>query len=102
MLKKRHISKDLTGQLSPLIVLQISFQFGVCVCVFFFPSQKCSIQIQEAENKFKVTTKTAQSLVKDSSQEAVTSMLKTLNMQKEVCEFTSESSLCKDLCTALK
>lgn len=36
------------------------------------------------ENDFKVTTKTAQSLVKDSEQTLVTEMLQTLNVQKEV------------------
>jgi nitrogen fixation/metabolism regulation signal transduction histidine kinase len=36
------------------------------------------------ENDFKVTTKTAQSLVKDSEQTLVNEMLQTLNVQKEV------------------
>ncbi|GFO48198.1 nesprin-1, partial [Plakobranchus ocellatus] len=44
---------------------------------------KYNDQIQEVETNFKVTTKTAQSLVKDSSQEIVNEMLQTLNVQKE-------------------
>ncbi|GFR66525.1 nesprin-1, partial [Elysia marginata] len=44
---------------------------------------KYNDQIQEVETNFKVTTKTAQSLVKDSSQEVVNEMLQTLNVQKE-------------------
>ena len=36
------------------------------------------------ENDFKTTTKTAQALVKDSSQDVVTEMLETLNIQKQV------------------
>ncbi|XP_035824390.1 nesprin-1 [Aplysia californica] len=40
-------------------------------------------QVQEIENNFKITTKTAQSLVKDSTQESVNEMLQTLNVQKE-------------------
>lgn len=41
-------------------------------------------QIAEVESDFKVTTRTAQSLVKESSQEVVTEMLQSLNVQKEV------------------
>ena len=41
-------------------------------------------QIPTVESDFKVTTKTAQSLVKESSQEVVTEMLQSLNVQKEV------------------
>lgn len=44
----------------------------------------CSSQIPEMENDFKSTTKTAQSLVKDSSPDVVSEMLQTLNVQKEV------------------
>lgn len=44
----------------------------------------CSDQIPKMENDFKTTTKTAQSLVKDSSQDLVNDMLQTLNVQKEV------------------
>uniref|UniRef100_A0A2C9KCB0 Calponin-homology (CH) domain-containing protein n=1 Tax=Biomphalaria glabrata TaxID=6526 RepID=A0A2C9KCB0_BIOGL len=40
-------------------------------------------EIQDVEKNFKATTKTAQSLVKDSSQEDVNIMLQTLNQQKE-------------------
>ncbi|KAH9507324.1 hypothetical protein Btru_056910, partial [Bulinus truncatus] len=40
-------------------------------------------EIQDVEKNFKATTKTAQSLVKDSSQDDVTMMLQTLNQQKE-------------------
>lgn len=46
--------------------------------------QLCSSQEQEIENKFKATTKTAQSLVKDSTQDVVDEMLKTLNVQKKI------------------
>lgn len=49
-----------------------------------FQFQTCSAQIPAIENDFKVTTKTAQSLVKESSQEVVTEMLQSLNIQKEV------------------
>ncbi|BFZ08024.1 hypothetical protein BsWGS_11063 [Bradybaena similaris] len=45
---------------------------------------KCNADIQEAEKNFKITTKTAQSLIKDSSDEDVKDMVKTLNTQKEV------------------
>nr|KAG5692778.1 hypothetical protein BaRGS_009394 [Batillaria attramentaria] len=41
-------------------------------------------QIAQVESDFKVTTKTAQGLVKDSSQDVVSTMLQTLNTQKEV------------------
>ncbi|KAL8590280.1 hypothetical protein ACOMHN_006396 [Nucella lapillus] len=41
-------------------------------------------ELVQVESDFKVTTKTAQSLVKDSSQELVTIMLETLNKEKEV------------------
>ncbi|KAL3874933.1 hypothetical protein ACJMK2_037885 [Sinanodonta woodiana] len=41
-------------------------------------------QLPSVESDFKVTTKTAQSLVKDSTQDIVTDMLQTLNVQKEV------------------
>ncbi|XP_041351119.1 nesprin-1-like [Gigantopelta aegis] len=41
-------------------------------------------QMPEIESNFKITTKTAQSLVKDSSQEEVNEMLQTLNRHKEV------------------
>ncbi|CAL1544282.1 unnamed protein product [Lymnaea stagnalis] len=44
---------------------------------------KMSTDLQEVETNFKITTKTAQSLVKDSSQEDVNHMLQTLNQQKE-------------------
>lgn len=47
-------------------------------------SQTLSSQMAAVENDFKVTTKTAQSLVKESSQEVVTEMLQSLNVQKEV------------------
>lgn len=56
-------------------------------CINCYPVsflQMCSSQIPEMENDFKSTTKTAQSLVKDSSQDVVTEMLQTLNVQKEV------------------
>ena len=46
--------------------------------------QTFSGQIPSVESDFKVTTKTAQSLVKESSQEVVTEMLHSLNVQKEV------------------
>ena len=38
----------------------------------------------QVENNFKLTTKTAQGLVKDSSQEVVSEMLEILNVQKEL------------------
>ncbi|XP_025103982.1 nesprin-1-like isoform X4 [Pomacea canaliculata] len=41
-------------------------------------------QIAQIESDFKTTTKTAQSLVKDSSQDIVNEMLQTLNIQKEM------------------
>ncbi|KAK7104412.1 hypothetical protein V1264_019133 [Littorina saxatilis] len=41
-------------------------------------------RVAQVESDFKMTTKTAQSLVKDSSQDAVNEMLQTLNTQKEV------------------
>ncbi|KAK3089398.1 hypothetical protein FSP39_003323 [Pinctada imbricata] len=41
-------------------------------------------EVPDIENDFKTTTKTAQSLVKDSEPEVVTEMLQTLNVQKEV------------------
>ena len=44
----------------------------------------CGSQIQDMENDFKTTTKTAQALVKDSSPDVVNEMLQTLNVQKEV------------------
>lgn len=44
----------------------------------------CGNQVAEMEADFKVTTKTAQSLVKDSEQTMVNEMLQTLNVQKEV------------------
>lgn len=50
----------------------------------FCTFQKYGAQIPSIENDFKVTTKTAQSLVKESSQDIVTEMLQSLNIQKEV------------------
>ncbi|XP_076442566.1 muscle-specific protein 300 kDa-like isoform X3 [Babylonia areolata] len=41
-------------------------------------------QVGQVESEFKITTKTAQSLVKDTPQEVVNNMLQTLNKQKEV------------------
>ena len=61
-----------------------------CKCVHHRDSELCialqefNTQIAQIESDFKVTTKTAQSLVKDSSQEVVNEMLQTLNTQKEV------------------
>ena len=51
---------------------------------FYNLFQTFSNQIPGIENDFKVTTKTAQALVKESSQEVVTEMLQSLNIQKEV------------------
>lgn len=51
------------------------------LCLSF---QTTAAQITEVESDFKVTTRTAQSLVKESSQEVVTEMLQSLNIQKEV------------------
>ena len=48
-----------------------------------FVLQEFNTQVAQVESDFKVTTKTAQSLVKDSSQEVVNEMLQTLNTQKE-------------------
>ena len=61
-----------------------------CKCVHHRDGELCvalqefNTQIAQIESDFKVTTKTAQSLVKDSSQEVVNEMLQTLNTQKEV------------------
>lgn len=44
---------------------------------------QCSNQVQEVENTFKTTTRTAQSLVKDSPEEVVNAMLEALNTQKD-------------------
>lgn len=49
-----------------------------------FALQEFNTQVAQVESDFKVTTKTAQSLVKDSSQEMVNEMLQTLNTQKEI------------------
>jgi len=51
-------------------------------CFSFF--QEMNSQVADIESDFKVTTKKAQSLVKESSPEIVTDMLQSLNIQKEV------------------
>jgi len=67
----------------------LSYRYTLCfyqivLHVNIISFQAFNAEIPSIENDFKVTTKTAQGLVKESSQEMVTEMLQSLNIQKEV------------------